>query len=161
MPRASHARPFGDRLHAARSAAPRAPRTGRAIAALLALSGTAACNESRAPFSVEIVSPAGTDPVAGAGSGRLRVLVAQDGQPTRDQGVDLVGGTFQLDVTIASYVLPTRLGVELVRDGVTSIGIPIGLGLILLAIALTGLYVAHANRHHDAQMAAILKDHGA
>ncbi|MFC3440638.1 DUF485 domain-containing protein [Sphingobium rhizovicinum] len=45
--------------------------------------------------------------------------------------------------------------------GVTSIGIPIGLGLILLAIALTGLYVAHANRHHDAQMAQILKDHGA
>ncbi|MDH2131566.1 DUF485 domain-containing protein [Sphingobium yanoikuyae] len=48
-----------------------------------------------------------------------------------------------------------------IGDGVTSIGIPIGLGLILLAIALTGLYVAYANRHHDAQMAAILKDHGA
>jgi uncharacterized membrane protein (DUF485 family) len=48
-----------------------------------------------------------------------------------------------------------------IGDGVTSIGIPIGLGLILLAIALTGLYVVHANRHHDAQMAAILKDHAA
>lgn len=48
-----------------------------------------------------------------------------------------------------------------IGDGVTSVGIPIGLGLILLAIALTGIYVAHANRHHDAQMAAILKDHGA
>lgn len=48
-----------------------------------------------------------------------------------------------------------------IGDGVTSIGIPVGLGLILLAIALTGLYVAHANRHHDAQMAAILRDHGA
>lgn len=48
-----------------------------------------------------------------------------------------------------------------IGDGVTSIGIPLGLGLILLAIALTGIYVAHANRHHDAQMAAILKDHGA
>lgn len=45
--------------------------------------------------------------------------------------------------------------------GVTSVGIPIGLGLILLAITLTGVYVAHANRHHDAQMAQILKDHGA
>lgn len=45
--------------------------------------------------------------------------------------------------------------------GVTSIGIPIGLGLILLAIALTGVYVVHANRHHDAQMAHILKDHRA
>ena len=48
-----------------------------------------------------------------------------------------------------------------IGDGITSIGIPIGLGLILLAVALTGLYVAYANRHHDAQRAAILKDHGA
>lgn len=48
-----------------------------------------------------------------------------------------------------------------IGHGVTSIGIPVGLGLILLAIALTGAYVLHANRHHDAQMAAILKDHGA
>ena len=48
-----------------------------------------------------------------------------------------------------------------IGNGVTSVGIPVGLGLILLAIALTGVYVAHANRHHDAQMAVILKDHGA
>lgn len=46
-----------------------------------------------------------------------------------------------------------------IGTGVTSIGIPVGLGLILLAIALTGVYVAHANRHHDARMAAILSDH--
>ena len=48
-----------------------------------------------------------------------------------------------------------------IGTGVTSIGIPIGLGLILLAIALTGIYVVQANRHYDARMAAILKDHGA
>lgn len=48
-----------------------------------------------------------------------------------------------------------------IGGGVTSWGIPIGLGLILLAIALTGAYVAFANRYHDAQMAALLKDHGA
>ncbi|MDV5823984.1 DUF485 domain-containing protein [Sphingobium naphthae] len=42
--------------------------------------------------------------------------------------------------------------------GVTSLGIPLGLGLILLAIVLTGFYVRQANRHHDAQMAAILND---
>lgn len=48
-----------------------------------------------------------------------------------------------------------------IGEGVTSVGIPVGLGLILLAIALTGVYVAHANRHHDAQMAAILRDHAA
>ncbi len=50
------------------------------------------------------------------------------------------------------------LGASL-AGGVTSVGIPVGIGLILLAIALTGLYVGHANRHHDAQMAAILEDH--
>ena len=42
--------------------------------------------------------------------------------------------------------------------GVTSLGIPLGLGLILLAIVLTGFYVRQANRHHDAQMAAVLND---
>lgn len=50
------------------------------------------------------------------------------------------------------------LGASL-AGGVTSIGIPIGLGLILLAIGLTGVYVSHANRHHDAQMAALLDEH--
>lgn len=48
-----------------------------------------------------------------------------------------------------------------IAGGVTSLGIPVGLGVILLAFALTAVYVAHANRHHDAQMAQILKDHGA
>ena len=46
-----------------------------------------------------------------------------------------------------------------IAGGVTSFGIPVGLGLILLAIALTGIYAIHANRHHDAQMNAILKEH--
>lgn len=43
-----------------------------------------------------------------------------------------------------------------IGDGVTSIGIPIGIGLILFAILLTGLYVRHANKHFDRQMAAII-----
>ncbi|GLV27064.1 DUF485 domain-containing protein [Sphingobium sp. Cam5-1] len=46
-----------------------------------------------------------------------------------------------------------------IAGGMTSVGIPVGLGLILLAIALTGIYVAYANRHHDEQMAAILQEH--
>ena len=46
-----------------------------------------------------------------------------------------------------------------IASGVTSIGIPVGLGLILLAIALTGIYVVHANRRYDAQMDAILNQH--
>jgi uncharacterized membrane protein (DUF485 family) len=34
-------------------------------------------------------------------------------------------------------------------DGVTSLGIPIGFGLILLAILLTGIYVRRANSEFD------------
>lgn len=48
-----------------------------------------------------------------------------------------------------------------IAGGVTTLGIPIGLGLILLGIALTGIYVLWSNRYFDAQMATILKDHGA
>ncbi|KFG91380.1 putative membrane protein precursor [Sphingobium herbicidovorans NBRC 16415] len=52
------------------------------------------------------------------------------------------------------------LGLPL-AGGVTTLGIPVGLGIILLAVALTAAYVAYANRHFDAAMAEILKDHGA
>ena len=36
-----------------------------------------------------------------------------------------------------------------IGNGVTSVGIPIGVGLILLGILLTGLYVRRANREFD------------
>ncbi|MBW6525836.1 DUF485 domain-containing protein [Sphingomonas sp. RHCKR7] len=42
--------------------------------------------------------------------------------------------------------------------GATSLGIPIGLGVILLAIALTGVYVHRANREFDAEVAAIVAE---
>ncbi len=48
-----------------------------------------------------------------------------------------------------------------IGDGVTSVGIPVGIGVILIGILLTGLYVAHANRHYDKAMADILADHRA
>lgn len=41
----------------------------------------------------------------------------------------------------------------------TSLGIPLGLGVILLAILLTGLYVRRANREFDA-LAAELREAG-
>ncbi len=44
--------------------------------------------------------------------------------------------------------------------GVTSIGIPLGLGVIAVAILLTGIYVARANRVYDREMAEILTDAG-
>lgn len=45
--------------------------------------------------------------------------------------------------------------------GVTSLGILIGFAIILLAILLTGLYVARANRDYDAALAALRADHDA
>jgi uncharacterized membrane protein (DUF485 family) len=44
--------------------------------------------------------------------------------------------------------------------GATTIGIPIGFGLILLGIALTAIYVRIANREHDALLAEILEETG-
>ncbi|GGB30083.1 membrane protein [Sphingomonas metalli] len=45
-----------------------------------------------------------------------------------------------------------------VAGGATSVGIPLGLGVILLAILLTGLYVRRANREFDAEVAAIVAE---
>jgi uncharacterized membrane protein (DUF485 family) len=39
--------------------------------------------------------------------------------------------------------------------GVTSLGIPVGVGLILLAILLTGLYVRRANKEYDPLVEAL------
>ncbi|MCP3736459.1 DUF485 domain-containing protein [Sphingomonas sp. RP10(2022)] len=53
------------------------------------------------------------------------------------------------------------LSQPIVKGGVTSLGILIGFGLILLAILLTGLYVARANRDYDAALAALRAEYGA
>jgi uncharacterized membrane protein (DUF485 family) len=42
-----------------------------------------------------------------------------------------------------------------IGGGVTSLGIPVGVGLILLAILLTGLYVRRANREFDPLVKAL------
>lgn len=42
--------------------------------------------------------------------------------------------------------------------GATSLGIPVGLGVILLAIALTGLYVRRANRDFDAEAGRLVAE---
>ena len=46
------------------------------------------------------------------------------------------------------------LGASL-SGGATSVGIPVGLGIITLSIALTGLYVRRANGEFDRELAAI------
>jgi len=45
-----------------------------------------------------------------------------------------------------------------IGDGATSIGIPIGLGVILIGIALTGIYVWRANTDFDPIVRAIRED---
>jgi uncharacterized membrane protein (DUF485 family) len=45
-----------------------------------------------------------------------------------------------------------------IGGGATTLGIPIGLGVILIAILLTGVYVRRANREFDPAVEAIRKD---
>lgn len=42
--------------------------------------------------------------------------------------------------------------------GVTTLGIPIGLGVIVFTVVITGLYVRRANTTYDAMTREILKD---
>jgi uncharacterized membrane protein (DUF485 family) len=45
-----------------------------------------------------------------------------------------------------------------IGGGATSLGIPIGLGVILLAIVLTGIYVRRANRDFDPMVRSLVED---
>jgi uncharacterized membrane protein (DUF485 family) len=59
---------------------------------------------------------------------------------------------FILVVAFAPGVLGRPIG-----DGVTTIGIPIGLGVIVSAFVLTGLYVRRANTEFDAATREIVE----
>lgn len=48
-----------------------------------------------------------------------------------------------------------------VGDGVTSLGIPLGIGVILAGIVLTGIYVYRANCEFDPQLDALRRERGA
>ena len=52
---------------------------------------------------------------------------------------------------------PGVLGIALGSGVVTTIGIPIGILIIVLAFALTGLYVYRSNTKFDAEMAELLE----
>ena len=45
-------------------------------------------------------------------------------------------------------------------EGVTTIGVPIGMGVIIFTIVITGIYVRRANSEFDALTAEILKKEG-
>jgi len=61
-----------------------------------------------------------------------------------------------------AYVLLIAFDKELLRrpigDGVTSVGIPLGFGIIILGVLLTGVYVWQANRRFDALLEAIVAE---
>ena len=48
-----------------------------------------------------------------------------------------------------------------IGEGVTSLGIPLGIGVIVAGIVLTGVYVRRANAVFDRDLEALRKDHGA
>ena len=66
-------------------------------------------------------------------------------------------------ISYFGYVLLIAFNKELlaqpIGDGVTSLGIPLGMGIILLSIVLTGVYVRRANKEYDALEQAIRKDY--
>ncbi len=45
-----------------------------------------------------------------------------------------------------------------VGSGVTTLGIPLGMGVIVFTVLITGIYVRRANRRYDALTRDILKD---
>lgn len=54
---------------------------------------------------------------------------------------------FSYILTIAFY--PSALGIALREGSVTTIGIPIGVSIIIFAFVLTGIYVRRANSEFD------------
>ena len=83
---------------------------------------------------------------------------------------ELVRRRTRLGWTLAAIVLVSFIGFSLViafdkellaapiGDGVMSVGIPVGFALIVLTLALTAIYVRHANRAFDRLTAQIRKD---
>lgn len=45
-------------------------------------------------------------------------------------------------------------------SGATTVGIPIGIGVILVACVLTGIYASWANKSYDAEVAKLKARHG-
>ena len=59
---------------------------------------------------------------------------------------------FILLVAFDKPFLATRLG-----DGVTTIGIPLGFGVIVFTVVITAIYVRRANREYDALTEQVVK----
>ena len=59
-------------------------------------------------------------------------------------------------IAFEPHILARPLG-----SGVTSLGIPLGLGVIVAGILLTAIYVRRANKVFDRDLDALRKDYGA
>lgn len=93
-----------------------------------------------------------------AGDPRYRALVARRNRFAWTLSIVVLVVYFGF-VGLVAFDKPL-LGASL-SGGATSVGIPVGLGIILLSIALTGVYVRRANGEFDAELAAIRAEHGA
>ena len=58
-----------------------------------------------------------------------------------------------LIIAFDKSLLAARIG-----DGVMTVGIPVGIGIIIFTIAITGFYVQRANTTYDDLTATILKE---
>jgi uncharacterized membrane protein (DUF485 family) len=77
---------------------------------------------------------------------RYQRLVQRRGRFTRTLSIIMLVAYFGY---IALVAFDKSLLARPIGGGVTSLGIPVGVGLILLAILLTGLYVRRANKEYD------------
>ena len=73
--------------------------------------------------------------------------------------------TFIVLLVYFSFILtlayaPTVFARPLFEGSVITIGIPIGIGIILIAFILTGIYVKKANTHFDATLKRLQDDLG-
>ena len=59
---------------------------------------------------------------------------------------------------IALIAFDTAFLAKPIGAGVTTLGIPLGMGVIVFTILITGIYVRRANNEYDALTAEILKD---
>ena len=72
--------------------------------------------------------------------------------------VDLRPGIYSVSFTLTGFNVVRREGIELTGAGVTTIGMPIGFGVIVFTIVITGIYVRRANSEYDALSEQVAKE---
>jgi uncharacterized membrane protein (DUF485 family) len=98
-----------------------------------------------------------SDPARVAADPRYIALTRRRGRLGAGLAVVMIAAYFGFILLIAFD--KALLGTP-VAGGATTLGIPLGIGLLLLAVALTGVYVRRANAEFDALTAAIRAEHG-